>query len=257
MGGSQRQQWITIDECISDYLTESEQGISKFFKLWHIAFRGMTEMGLDFFYTVKTLKLPVNANLTVTLPPDYLNYTKIGVFNDRSEIIPLYYNSNLTFFQDLLSTRQQSTEDNTLFNFYQFSNLIFYNYWDGSQSTTLYGIPSGTPFVGSFKVDNANEVIVLNEGFFYTYVVLEYIASPKEGSTYYVPIQFKEAMVAYLAWMDIRSLPSSRKGNLGDKRDRKHEYYNQRRLAKARYDPFDIQQAFEWSLRNQRLVVKS
>jgi hypothetical protein len=252
----QHQQWITIDECINNYIDESEQSIHKFFKLWNIAFRGMTELGLDFFYTVKSLKLPVNANLTVTLPPDYLIYTKIGVFNDRSEVIPLSYNSNLTLFQDLLSTRQQSTEDNTLFNLYQWNSVLFYNYWDGSEFTTLYGLPSGSPFVGEFRVDNGNGIIVLSEGFFYDYIVLEYIASPKEGEQYYIPIQFKEALISYLRWKDIISLPSSRRGNLGDKRDRRHEFFNDRRLAKARYDPFDIQAAYDWSMRNQRLSVK-
>lgn len=252
----QHQQWIPIDECINNYLDESEQSIHKFYKLWNLAFRLMTEMGLDFFYAVKSLKLPINANLTVTLPPDYLTYTKVGVFNNVSEVIPLYYNNNLTLFQDLLSTRQQSTEDNTLFNLYNWGNLIFYNYWDGSNFSQLYGIPSGAPFVGGFKIDNANGIILLSENFAYSYICLEYIASPKEGEQYYVPIQFKEAMIAGLAWLDIRSLPNSRKGNGGDKQSRRHEYYNQRRLAKARYEPFDLQQAYEWHLRNERSAVK-
>jgi hypothetical protein len=57
--------------------------------------------------------------------------------------------------------------------------------------------------------------------------------------------------------MDIRSLPSSRRGNLGDKAQRRSEFYNQRRLANARWRPVDLQEAYEWSLKNQRLVVKS
>ena len=85
----QHQQWISIDEAITAYLDESEQSNHKYFKIWHLAFRGMTELGLDTFYLVKSVKLPVNANLTVTLPADYLNYSKVGVLNQQGEIIPM------------------------------------------------------------------------------------------------------------------------------------------------------------------------
>jgi len=118
-------------------------------------------------------------------------------------------------------------------------------------------LPSGSPFIGSFKIDNANGVIVLSHNFTYEYVMLEYTASPQPEGDYYVPIQFKEAIVAGLAWLDIRSLPSSRRGNLGDKRDRRHEFYNQRRLAWARYRPLHLEEAYEWYLTNMRMAVKS
>ncbi len=60
-------------------------------------------------------------------------------------------------------------------------------------------MPSGAPFVGNFKVDNNAGIILLNETFSYDYVMLEYTASPQEGQQYYIPIQFKEAMIAGLA----------------------------------------------------------
>lgn len=254
---AQRQQYIPIDECINDYLDESEQSNHKYFKVWHLAFRGLTELGLDFFYQIKSVKLPINANLTVNLPADYLNYSKIGVLNGSGEIIPLSYNSKLTGAFDLSSTRLTQTQDDTLSTLWQANSPIWYNYWDGGGYSNLYGIPSGAPFVGSFKVDNANGVIILDENFSYEYLMVEYVASPQEGIDYYLPIQFKEALIAYLSWMDIRSLPSSRRGNLGDKAQRRSEFYNQRRLANARWRPVDLQEAYEWSLKNQRLVVKS
>jgi hypothetical protein len=257
MAVGSHQQWVDLETCVTAYLNESEQGIHKYYKLWNIACRAMDELGLDFFYTVKSVKLPINGNLTVTLPADYINYTKIGVFNDQSEVIPLKYNNKLTFFNDLQSTRAQNTEDDTLWNFYCDNSPIFYNFWDGSNFYPLYGLPSGQPFVGEFKIDNGNGIILLNEGFSYPYLVLEYIASPKEGQPYFVPIQFREAVIAYLRWKDIISLPTSRRGNLGDKRDRRHEFYNERRIAMARYNPINLEEAYETNLRNQRLTVKA
>jgi len=254
---SQHQAWIPVDDCINAYLDESEQSIHKFFKIWQLSFRVMTELGLDFFYQIKSVKLPVNPNFTVDLPSDYLNYSKVGVLNDIGEIITLRYNDKLTTYADLSADRLQKTQDNTLFNFFLFNTPIWYNFWTGNSFSTLYGFPSGAPFVGSFKIDNAAGIILLNETFTYDYIMLEYLSQPEQGQQYYIPVQFKEAMIAGLAWLDIRSIPSSRRGNLGDKRDRRHEFYNQRRLGWARYRPLHLEEAYQWWLNSMRLTVKS
>ena len=256
------QQWISVDECVAAYLDRSEQSVHKQFKVTHIAFDGMKELGLDYFYTIRSLKLPINANLTVNLPEDYLNYTKIGVFNDRSEVIPLFYNDKLTYFADQLPNRAQETEDPTLGNLFingVFNGgLIFNNFWNDGIFGPLYGTPSGAPFIGSFKIDNGAGIIILSEGFIYPYIVLEYIASPKPTQgTYFLPFQFKEALIAYMGWKDIQLLPSSRRGNGGDKAQRRKDFYNERRLARARYKPTQLEQVYEESLRNQRLAVKA
>lgn len=254
---SERQQYITLDECINAYLDESEQGNHKYYKCWQLVFRAMTELGIDFFYQIKSVKLPINPNLTVNLPSDYLNYSKIGVFNNKGEIIPLTYNDKLSYYADLLPDRIGSkTQDETVISFYSPNAPIWYNFWNGYGYENLYGIPSGEPFVGSYRIDNANGLIVLDEKFSFEYIVLEYLASPQEGQDYYVPLVFKEPIIAYLRWKDIISLPSSRRGSVGDKQQRRHEFYNERRLAIARWNPIDLNEAYEWSLRNQRLTVK-
>jgi len=253
---SEHQQWIELDECINGYIDEAELSTHKYFKLWQLAFRIMTQLGLSFFYEIRSVKLPVNPNFTVDLPSNYLNYSKVGVLNDSGEIIPLKYNDKLTTYAEFSPDRFSKTQDSTLYNFFLFNTPIWYNFWTGNSFTTLYGMPSGAPFVGNFKIDNNAGVILLDETFAYPYIMLEYIASPQQGQQYFVPLQFKEAMIAGLAYLDIRSIPSSRRGNLGDKRDRRHEFFNERRLAWANYRPFHLEEAFEWAQANTRLTVK-
>lgn len=255
---SNNRQWIPLNEPISHYMNEAEISNSKYFKLFNIAIRGMDELGLDFFYSVRSVKLPVNANLTVNLPADYIQYSKVGVLNDGGQIIPLAVNNNLTSAFDLMPTRIQQTQDDTIISAYIPNGIVWWNYYNGYGMTTLYGLPSGAPFVGQFKIDNDNGVIILSEDFSYPYIMLEYIPSPDPNETYMIPIQFREALIAYLAWMDIRSISvGGRHANLGEKRDRRSEFYNQRRLAIARYDPVNLPDLYEWSLRNQRIAVKS
>jgi hypothetical protein len=254
--GAQNRQWILLDECINAYLDESEQGNHKYFKCWNLAFRAMTELGLDFFYTVKSVKLPVNPNYTVSLPEDYISYTKIGVLNNQGEIIPLISNSTLTTAFDLQPSRVQQTDDPSIVTGYSPQGIVWWNFWNGYGLSNLYGLPSGSPFVGSYKIDNQNGLIVLDQYFQFEYVMLEYLSSPQQGAELYVPIQFKEAVIAYLRWKDLISMPTSRKGSLGDKRDRRADYYNERRLSIARYDAVNLSDLYEWNLRNQRITVK-
>jgi len=254
---SQHQSWITVDSCVYDYINEAELSQNKYFKLFHLAFRCMENLGLDFFYQVKSVKLPVNSNKTVTLPPDFLNYNKLGVLNGNGELIPLQYNDKLTTFHDLRPTRIADTQSENFTNYYSYSSPVFFNFWNGDSYYNMYGVSDNSLYGGGFKIDIHNGVILLDSSFNYEGLVLEYTASPQEGTEYFIPVQFREAMIAWLAWKDIANIPSSRKGNLGDKRDRRHEYFEARRNGIIKYRPFYLDQAYLQSLDNQRLVVKS
>jgi hypothetical protein len=255
---AQQQSYISVDSVIADYLTETEQSNHKYFKIFNLAFRGMDELGLDFFYQIKTVKIPINSNLTATLPSDYLNWTKVGVLNGMGEVVPLYYNERLSTFADLLPARLNRTQDNSSFlNWDSWGLNTWVNYWNGYTYMNVYGVPSGSPFVGSFKIDAANGVMLLNENFAFAYVILEYVSSPQIGEEYFVPVQFREALIAWVAWKDAANIPSRSHFNLGDKRDKRAEFYNERRKAIARYAPIRRQEIYQASQEQTRLAVRS
>jgi hypothetical protein len=255
---SQTRNYITIDSVINDYIDESEQSVHKYAKLYNIAVRGMEKLGLDFFYKIRTVKIPIDTtNFTAELPNDYISYTKIGVLNSVGEIIPLKFNNKMTYYADQQPDRLALTQDNTLATWYQSDLPLWFNYWDGYGFNNIYGLPSGSPFVGSFNIDDSNGVILLNQYFYYSYLMIEYLSSGNPDEPFRIPIQFREALLSFLAWRDIASMPSNRKGNLGDKRDRKQEFYNQRRIANAQFKPLYLMQTYEWNLDNQRMTVKA
>jgi hypothetical protein len=255
---SQARNYITIDSVINDYIDESEQSVHKYAKLYNIAVRGMEKLGLDFFYKIRTVKIPIDTtNYTAQLPNDYISYTKIGVLNSVGEIIPLKFNNKMTYYADQQPDRLALTQDNTLATWYQSDLPLWFNYWDGYGFNNIYGLPSGSPFVGSFNIDDSNGVVLLNQYFYYSYLMIEYLSSGNPDEPFRIPIQFREALLSFLAWRDIASMPSTRKGNLGDKRDRKQEFYNQRRIANAQFKPLYLMQAYEQNLDNQRMTVKA
>jgi len=254
---SQYLPYITLDSVINDYLNESEQSESKYFKVFHLAFRGMEELGLDFFYHIKSVKLPINANLTVTLPADYLNWTKVGVLNDRGEIIPLYYNDKLTTFADLWPDRTTVTKDPNTLACSDWNPNTWCNYWYGGAYINIYGTPSGAPFVGSFKVDTVNGVILLDEHYKRDYLMLEYLSSPMEGQQYYIPVQFREALIAWLFWRDGRAKTLKSHMQLGNNRDNERIYFAERRKAIARWKPIRVYDIYQTSQELTRLAIKS
>jgi len=255
---SQTRNYITIDSVINDYIDESEQSVHKYAKLYNIAVRGMEKLGLDFFYKIRSVKIPIDTtNYTAELPNDYISYTKIGVLNSVGEIIPLKFNNKMTYYADQQPDRLALTQDNTLATWYQSDLPLWFNYWDGYGFQNIYGLPSGSPFVGSFNIDDSNGVVLLNQYFYYSYLMIEYLSSGNPDEPFRIPIQFREALLSFLAWRDIASMPSTRKGNLGDKRDRKQEFYNQRRIANAQFKPLYLMQAYEQNLDTQRMTVKA
>lgn len=250
--------YISLDSVIKDYQIESEQSNNSTFKLFHLAYRGLEEMGLDFFYKIQSVKIPVNPNKTVTLPANYLNWTKVGILNERGEIIPLYYNDKLTTFADIWPDRLEVTKDGgTYVQQNDWGLNSWWNYWNGYAYTNIYGVPSGMPFVGNFKIDNANGVILLNHDFNHDYVMLEYVASPTEGEEYYLPVQFREALIAWLAWKDSKAKTIKSHMQLGSNRDLRSNYFNERRNAIARWKPTRIYDMYQVSQEQTRLAVKS
>jgi len=257
---TQRQQVITLDSVVTDYLDQSEQGMNKYAKIWNIAFRGMEQLGLDFFYNVKSVKLAVSSTKTVQMPDDLVQYTKIGVLNSMGEVIPLKFNQKLTNYASLRTTRISDVEDDTLdyFSFFNPSSPNFFNYYANGYASNLYGVPSGGYGLGQYNIDVTNGMIILNPDFPYDYLMLEYIASaePIEGQDYFVPIQFREALIAFCAWQDIAMIPSTRRGAISDKAERKTNYYNERRLANARFKPYYKEHAYDLNLESQRVTIK-
>jgi hypothetical protein len=248
--------YISLDSCITDYLGESEQSIHRYKKIWDIAFRGMDNLGIDFFYQIQTFKLPINANLTVSLPPNCLNVVKAGILNGLGEIVSLNSNSKLTTYGDLLPNRLSKVEYNDAFNWgIRCNGGWYYNYWVNGGYGNLYGLPSGAPFIGSYKYDSVNGVLVLDVNFQYPFLMVECLISPSEDNEYCLPIQFREALIAWM-WVKDKKAINIKRGAVGINRDLKDEFNNARRNAIRQYSPFRIEDAYQASLEQTRYAIK-
>lgn len=252
---SQHTAYITLESVIQDFLSEGEYSIHRYYKTYHSAFRGMENLGIDFFYRVQSLKLPVNSNFTVTLPANCINVIKAGILNDNGAIIPLWNNPNMTTYADLLPDRIQKTNDPESL-WLETGDNVWNNVWNGNGYSSVYGVPSGEPFVGEFKVDRENGVILLGQNFNRSYLMVECVVSPVDGQEYYLPLHFREALIAWLWWKDSKAV-AVRRGQVGIMRDLKADFYRERRNAIAQWKPSTIMDKYEVSQQQSRLAVKT
>lgn len=246
---------VKLSDCVMMYIDESKQTTKEFRRLWALAFRGLTDIGLDVSWSPKTTLINVNANLTADVPTDFIDWVRVGVFNSSGEIATLRVNEQLTTYRDNVSTRISDiqAEFNETINFDQ------YPFWVGGWDDTYehyFGAGSGLIQAGECKFDKVNNLIVLDPHFEYTQVVLEYISSPIMDDDYAVDLKCQEALIAWLRFKDIQSLPSNRMVNISEKQFRQREYFLQKKLARKRVKPFRLQVSEQYSRESQRLAIK-
>ncbi len=252
---------IKLREIVAELIDSMDSSSHAFRRLYNMGVRGMREFNMDIVGALKTVVLDVNANKTVELPLDYINYTKIGVINDRGEVVTMKRNDQLSnlneIYFDLANRAKDAPVLNTIGNFTNPSSYLFwyFNYWNSGTSHTLFGLDSGTANIGEYKVDDG--VILLDPNNFYTQIVLEYLSDGYDADIddYEVDVRASEALLCYIRWKNSQDL--KHKFSQGDVMVYKRDYYRERKLAKMRINAFNISEAEDVHRRSIKLVAKA
>lgn len=253
---NQIERMVKLSDCVNMYIDESRQSSKDFRRLWVLAFRGLTDIGLDVSWTPKTTLINVNPNLTANVPIDFIDWVRVGVFNSFGEIATLRVNEELTTYKDNNPNRISDIQSQVG----QDANYLQYPYWWGGWDDNGYehyfGAGSSLIQAGECKFDRNNNIIILDPYFAYTQIVLQYIASPIMDDDYAIDLKCQEALIAFIRWKEIQSLPSNRMVNISEKQLRQKEYYSQKKLARKRIKPFRMQISEQYSREAERLAVK-
>lgn len=199
---SELSRYTKMKTVVSFFLDEYDKTIADFDKAWKFSFRGMVVMGYAASWEPLTVRLPVNGNLTVTIPSDKMMWSKIGVMNNNGEISALKINPQLSTFRD---NNPQRLEDITpdVNNVLGLSNLpYFVNYYGGNgyYNAPLFGLGNGLIQYSECRVDEKNNVIVLPPSYPFPDIMLEYISCPEKNDDYQIETCLQEALIAFIAW---------------------------------------------------------
>lgn len=175
---SDNNKYYKIGAVCDQFLIDKDLGGGWFQKALSWALYGLTELHLDSWNDVKTILLTVSDRKTVTLPPDFVDWCKIGVrrgqyvitlgINDDLNLIPRTTDSPT--ISGLLSQHLPNG-----LSFDDYSGYMFSNFG----GTSFPSLGSGLPSKGHFKVhDTGNcKELLMDYDYGFTEVYVEYITN--------------------------------------------------------------------------------
>ena len=198
-----------------------------------MALSGLKELNFDTVRQIKTIELPLDHKNTVRLPSDYVSYTKIGVIGGNGEMNYLGQKNKINLVHGSKSTISDTTTDPPIFT----DNIPGDGIWG------RYGQGGGNNANGYYRENMEEGTIEFSNA--KGSIILEYIS---DGSTGLSGDEIKihafaeEALKAYVYW---KSIYRKRAINMNEKMIAKKEFYNQKRLARARMQSFNKEEALQ------------
>lgn len=196
------EKYVKLSRVVAYFLREYKKSGGDRDDAWLLALRGYAFMGFNTNWEPITLRLPVLGNMTVQLPDDYINWSKIGILNASNEVSTLKVNRSLTTLKDTNPNRTSYLNPDT--PNMDFGDLVlnpyFLNYYFGNWYTPLFGLGNGLVEYGSVVVDEVNKLIILGPGYPFNDLMLEYISAPERNGDFMVETCMQEALIAFMAW---------------------------------------------------------
>lgn len=135
---------------------------SKNFQLRNLALQGLKELTFDTLQEIKSVQLAVAANGTITLPDDYIKYTKVGILGSDDKVHILGKQDRLNLVSGATSTDATDIDDDPA-----------YFYGIGGR----YGVGGGTNHNGYYRVNKEDNTISFSSDAIGKNIILEYISN--------------------------------------------------------------------------------
>jgi len=256
---------ITLDH--DDYVSNASDVAIR-----NIALRGIREIGFDIGKKIRSIKIDVESNNTITLPDDYVDVSKLGIIGEDGIIRALNYNGNLNYSQkyevdssgtatnetnesednplnieaNIIKDRQDDKTSTSSSDADNFNAFIFENYIFQGGTGRLYGVGGGSA-PGEFRINLDQNRIEIASNSNFTQLVMEYVADEARATDPEVHVYAEEALRCYVYYKLCErkaSVPANEKARA------RTEYYNERRKANARLSNFSKSEALKTIRKN-------
>jgi len=256
---------ITLDH--DDYVSNASDVAIR-----NLALRGIREIGFDIGKKIRSIKLDIESNNTVTLPDDYVDVSKLGIIGEDGIIRALNHNGNLNYSQkyevdssgtvtnetndsednpldieaNIIKDRQDDKTSTSSSDADNFNAFIFENYIFQGGTGRLYGVGGGSA-PGEFRINLDQNRIEIASNSNFTQLVMEYVADEARATDPEVHVYAEEALRCYIYYKLCErkaSVPANEKGRA------RSEYYNERRKANSRLSNFSKSEALKTIRKN-------
>jgi hypothetical protein len=275
---SETMNFVSLRQLIDDFIVtmDSDDYISNVsdVAIRNIALRGIREFGFDVSSRVRSIKRTIESNSTIILPEDYVDLVKIGVVDSDGILRVLGQNKNLNYSRKLTTGDSTSDSDQGPLNIDanlirnreadkdatagsdsgngDLDHFIFENYLFQGGIGRLYGLGGGH-LAGEYRVNLDQNRIEIDTDSGSSEVVLEYIADEARSTNPVIHVYAEEALRSYMYYKLCErksTVPANEKARA------RQEYYNDRRLAKARLSNFSKEEALKTIRKNYLLAPK-
>lgn len=223
-----------LDDIVSEFLASKGKPENQRPRFYTIAVAGMRELHLDVNGTVKVVALTINDNDTVDLPSDFIRYNKIGIVGGDGRIQCLNMDSSINMNPTLdacgNSVPQPAVQGNVNVNLYT-------GYFYGVNATKggVFGLGGGQSSIGYYRLDRAkNQLLLANMNILLgRQIIMEYIGDlESEDQDFFVSPFVVQTIKDWISWQYIYD---DRNTSVGEKEQKRREYFNSRRISALRY----------------------
>jgi len=258
-------QFITLEDVVNNYIMSGQDddftsNVSRHQVLFQ-ARRAFRELYYDMAQEIKGIALELSPQLTITLPPDFVNYVRISFVGSDGLLKPMAANDKINIAKDYLQSHDYeilfSAEGCALES--QKPSVVEPMYsWQFSEAQVFQPNKNlANKFAnGSYIIDRNSGLIRFGSEVFGKTVVLEYISDGLytgcEGRDEADLRIHKFAEDAVYSWMYWKLIERRRNVPANAKMIARKEWFNSRRIAKKRMStirPDELRQIFKGSNR--------
>lgn len=241
-----------LDEIIREFYIErlhSTQLDNRYPMFLQTAISGLRDMNIDSRGIITEVELDVNANDTVDLPNDYIDYLVIGTVND-GVISSLGFNGNMAPRRkddcgDFFAAGNSNGSENIFFNF----NSSHFTK-DGQYNGRSFGAGGGGSSNGTYKVYKQDGYIAVS-GVTVSKLVLRYLATLKQvDGNFLVDEYYVEALKDWIWWKYVQN---QRSYGLAEKQLAQADYFREKKKAinrQYRYNIIEFVNAYQSGYRS-------
>lgn len=231
--------YVTINSIVKSAIIDTGDNTEHSYQRFlHWAFECARDISFDIALEIKTVRLTMSDAKTIDLPPDLVDFTKVGVVvGDR--VKTYIVNTRLEIAHDVdecgnpVDKPTTSFFDGSSLNSY-YGGYYFRNYY----GSTIFGYGGTCNNPGYCRLDKARNQLVFSSEVDKTDVYLEYITDGvnPDGESM-VQKYCEQAVKYYILW---RRKESSGRFPATEKQRAEDQYYNELRKARARLTAFSL-----------------
>ena len=242
----------TLSDICNELLVEmGESQTNRFPRFFQLGTACLRDQNMDLSGVAKVEELTVNANDTVDLPSDYINYSRIALCGKDGQLHSLGRNNNLCLGRDYdacgnPSGRETSTgrgsQATTIAGIWWSSDYLDDNIRNGELVGRFFGIGGGNNANGYYRIDlNNNQILLGSMPKGTSSIVLEYLADiDSVGGDFVVHPFLIETVKDYIYW---KLISRDRNRSSSEKQIAMMDYEKSARSSRIR---FNSRTADEW-----------